>query len=488
MGEHRQSIRTNYLLNTFYQVLILIVPLITTPYISRVLGSNGVGIYSYTYSNVSYFLLVGALGGTTYGRREIAYLQDNIGERSRLFFELVIIRILTSSAAILGYVVYLVFFVRADANVAALQTIYLVAGALDIIWLFQGMEDYSRVVFRNTIVKIFNVILVFALIRTSDDVNIYTVILAGMTLVANLSVWCYVPKYIRKVPFRELRPFRHLKGELTLFLPTIAIQVYTYLDKTMIRAFSADAMENGYYEEAEKTVRIAISVITSLGTVMAPRIAKTFADGNRELMSSYMRKTFRFTWMAAIPVMFGIMGVSETFVPVFFGPGYDKVRILMPLYSILIVFVSMSYILGIQFLISIGKQNVYTIAVSASAAVNLLMNLVLIPRYLSTGATIATVSAECIGAAAMTVYCCRKGLLSPRDIFGDTERYWAAGIAMFAAVLLLTRQLETGVLPLLAEIAAGILVYAGMLLVLRDRLFLDSVKSIPGFFRKKAKR
>ena len=477
MNGNKPSIKKNYILNTIYQVLILIVPLVTTPYVSRVLGADGVGVYSYTYSNVSYFLLIGALGSRTYGSREIAYLQNDPEKRSRLFYELVILKSITSLFAIAAYLVYLVFFVAADTKIAALQAIYLVAEGLDIIWLFQGMEDFSRVVFRNTIVKIFNVLLVFALIKTRDDVDRYTLILAGMTLLANLSIWCFVPRYVKRVPLRTLQPFRHLKDEFLLFLPSIAIHVYTYVDKSMIRAFSVNAVENGYYEQSEKIVRVAISVITSLSTVMAPRIAKTFAEGNRALLNSYMRKSFRFTWMLAIPVMLGIMAVSGTFVPVFFGAGYEKVKLLMPLYSILIVFVSMSYILGIQFLIAVGRQNVYTLAVTISAAVNVAMNLVLIPRFASVGATVATITAEGLGAVTMMLYCRRQGLLSVSDMLGDTGQYWLGGGIMFLAVSFVASRLDAGIVPLLAEIAVGITVYLGVLLIAKDPLLLSNLKS-----------
>ena len=398
---------------------------------------------------------------------------------------MLILKTITSLFAIIAYVVYLICFVTIDTEIAALQTIYLLAGAVDIIWLFQGMEDFPRVVLRNTIVKIFNIILVFALIKARDDVDIYTIILAGMTLIANLSVWWYVPKYVNKVPLKDLKPFRHLKQEIMLFLPTIAIQVYTYVDKSMIRLFSANAVENGYYEQAEKIVRVAISVITSVSTVMAPRIAKTFVDGQDKLLNSYMRKSFRFTWMIAIPIMFGIIGVSSTFVMVFFGTGYDKVKVLMPLYSILIIFVSMSYILGIQFLISICRQNVYTVAVTISAIVNIVMNLVLIPHFASIGATIATVTAECVGAIVMMVYCQKQRLLTASDMFGDTKHYWFSGIIMLSIVFVVTTRLHVGIIPLLFEIMIGALVYFGVLIIVRDQLLMSNIRSAVSVIRKK---
>ena len=187
----------------------------------------------------------------------------------------------------------------------------------------------------------------------------------------------------------------------------------------------------------------------------------------------------------AIPVMFGIMGVSNIFVPVFFGTGYDKVKILMPLYSILIIFVSMSYILGIQFLISIGKQNVYTFAVSISAVVNLLMNLVLIPQLASVGATVATITAECVGAVSMILYCHKQGLLHSSEMFGNTKQYWFAGVIMFLVVYFTTSRIRIGFMQLILEIVLGIAVYIGILLILRDQLLISNLKSAAVLVKKK---
>lgn len=487
MKDNRPSIKRNFILNTTYQVLIMIVPLVTAPYVSRVLGADGVGIYSYTYANMIFFFMFGAMGVRIYGVREIAYLQNDPHGRSKLFFELMILRFFTSALAIAAYLVYLLQFVTVDYKVAALQMLFLVSGLFDIVWLFQGMEDFARVVLRNTLLKIFNIVLVFIFIKTREDVDVYTILMGSMAVAANLSVWAYVPRHIQAVPWRELRPFRHLKEEFLLFLPTIAIQIYMYVDKSMLRAFSVNSIENGYYDQAEKIVRLAISVITSLSMVMAPRIAKTFADGDRRLLDGYMRKTFRATWMLAVPVMFGIIGVSATFVPVFFGPGYDKVKLLAPMYSVAILFVSASQILGMQFLVGIGRQNVYTAAVTVSALVNILTNLVLIPRFASIGATAATTLAELVGAVICMVYCLRKDLLGLADVFGDSGKIWLAGLGMLGLLLLLTARLPVGVLPLLLEIAAGAAVYFVLLLFLRDRFLMTNIKSLADAVLKRRK-
>lgn len=283
----KKSIAVNYILNTTYQILILIVPLITTPYISRVLGAEGIGVYSYTYSVVSYFLIVAAMGTTTYGQRTIAYYQDDKYKRSCKFFEILLFRALTTGVCSIGYIWYLCSPYCQYNKVATIQIIYLIAIAFDISWLFQGLEDFKRIVLRNTIAKIFNVVLILTVVKQAGDVDKYTFILAGMTFVANISVWPYVPKIIQKVKLSDVKPLKNTREIFLLFIPTIAIQVNAVLDKTMIGGFAISAAENGYYEQTEKIVRMALAVVTSLGTVMIPRIAKLFHDKKTEQMRQY---------------------------------------------------------------------------------------------------------------------------------------------------------------------------------------------------------
>lgn len=471
------NIKENYILNTAYQILILIVPLITTPYVSRVLGADGVGIYSFTYSNMSYFLLVASLGSVTYGRREIAYLQDDRLDRSVKFWELVILKIITGAVSLIAYLFYL-SRIHLYVEIAKIQIIYLIAEIFNIIWLFQGMEDFKRVVFRNTIVKIFNVVLLFTFVRHKSDVGVYTFILAGMTFIANISIWSYVHKYIDFVSLKSLHPLRNLKGEISLFLPTIAIQVYTYLDKSMIGIYDTSGTENGYYEQTDKIVRMALAIVTSLGTVLNPRIAKLFAKNRIKELKKYMKKSFQFTWFIVSPIFFGLIGITSVFVPVFYGSGFGKINTLLPLYSLLIVFVSISNLLGVQFLIPIGKENVYTLAVSLSAVANFLFNSIFIPKYLSIGATIASIIAEGLGAFILIFYCVHTRKLSFSDMYGKSTKYWTSGFIMFACILALKRILPNGLLSLVILIMSGGAVYSIMLFLTKDEMFIRTLSLI----------
>ena len=427
----KKSLKLNYLFNVAYQILLLIVPLITTPYISRVLGAEGIGEYSYTYSIVCYFLLIANMGTVTYGQRAIAYYQDDIDKRSVQFFEIFCFRVLSS---LMCMVAYGCFCITHFSVINIAQGIYLIATLFDISWLFQGMENFRQIVFKNALVKVISVALIFLLIKRSGDLIKYCLILSVSVLIGNLSLWPYLTQYIHTVSLKAIHPFSHMKDIVLLFLPTVATQVYTVLDKTMLGTLATGMAENGYYEQSEKIVRMALAIVTAFGAVMIPRIAQVYADGNNEQLQQYLGKSFNFAWILSCPIMFGIMGISKLFVPVFYGPGYEKVEILLPLYSCLIIPVALSNVVGCQYLIPTKQQNVYTLAVSISAVCNLCMNAILIPRFYSVGAAAASVIAEYIGIIVMLFYLYKCSHLKVSNIFLTAKKYIIAGLLMFVLV------------------------------------------------------
>ncbi len=472
------SIKKNYIMNTLYQILVLIVPLITTPYISRVLGADGIGIYSYTYSIISYFILIATMGTSTYGQRTIAYNHNNKKERSIKFFEIFIFRLLNVIVCSIIYFVYTMLYVKSNKFIYCLQILHLISVAFDVTWFFQGIEDFKKVILRNIFIKILTVLLIFIFVKNNTDVWKYTVILSATTLLGSMSILTYIPKYVQKVRFGDINIFRNFKDIFLLFIPTIAVQVYTVVDKTMIGSFSDSSVENGYYEQVDKIIRMTLALITSLGTVMIPRIAKVFAQNDLEQMKKYLKKSYQFIWLLGIPLMFGIIGITKIFVPIFYGSGYEKLNILLPIYSCIIIAVSLSNVTGCQFLIPTKRQNVYTIAVSVSAIFNFFLNLILIPRLLSIGAAIASIVAETIGAVIMLIFVNNEKLISLKEIFRDSIKYWIAGIIMLLFLLILSNNLAVSVISLAISIILGGILYFCILFILKDDFFISNIKSI----------
>ena len=273
----KKSITKNYIYNLSYQILIIFLPLITTPYVSRVLGAENVGIYGYTLSIVTYFVLFGALGVSMYAQREIAYVQNDIKERSKICVEILIFRLITMSVSIL---LYYIFFVNGNnyQNYYFILIMELVSTCFDISWFFQGLEEFKKTVIRNIIVKLISFICILVFVKTKNDLSIYILIYVLSNFIGNISLWIYLPKYIEKIKINELNIFKHLKPTLWLFIPQIAMQIYTVLDKTMIGTIIEDKSEVGYYEQAQKIVKLCLTLVTSLGIVMVPRMANTFAS------------------------------------------------------------------------------------------------------------------------------------------------------------------------------------------------------------------
>lgn len=474
----KKSLTKNYIYNLMYQILILVLPLITTPYISRVLGAESIGIYSYTYSILSYFLLFGALGVALYGQREIAYAGEDKVKRKKVFWEVQICRFL---AAFIASVIYFIFFMR-EGNYSVFYRIWfleLIAIGLDISWFFQGIEDFKKTVTRNVIVRLASVTLIFALVKSPNDLIKYITIYAIADLVGNLSLWLYLPKYFKGIKIKNINAFTHLPAIIILFIPQIASQIYNLLDKTMIGNMVLDKSEVGYYEQAQKVIRVLVTIVTSLGIVMIPRMASTFASGDKEKLIDYMKKSFKFVFFLAFPIMFGIISISKSFVPVFFGEGYEKVVVLMNIMAPNILLNGIASVIGTQYLLPTKKQKQYTIAILSGLVANFILNYILIKTHYSVGASIATIISELI-LVIVELYAIRKDI-NIKEVFKSSLNYLLSGTVMLIVCILIQIVFGTSTVIMITQIIAGILIYVLMLVALKDEylmMFIEKIKNI----------
>ena len=274
----KKSIAKNYLYNLTYQILTLILPLITASYLARVLGAEGNGIYIYTYTIVNYFVLFGSLGISIYGQREIAYAQDNKSKMKKTFIELVSFRFITIGIATIIY--YFAFMRQGQySQYYRILLFELIAAAFDISWFFQGIEDFKKTVLRNIVVRLASVSLIFILVKEQSDLDKYLAIYALANLIGNISLWFYLPKYFKGIKIKNLDIIKQIPSITLLFIPQIANKVYNMLDTTMLGNMIEDKSEAGYYEQSQKVIRVLLTLVTSLGTVMVPRMANMFANG-----------------------------------------------------------------------------------------------------------------------------------------------------------------------------------------------------------------
>ena len=475
------SVKKNYLYNLLYQMTSVLLPVLTIPYVSRVLSADGIGINTVTYANTQYFILLGSLGISIYATKKIATIREKKDKLKKTFWEIFSIQF---TGCILAYMVFALTLGQSHKYGVfyMLQGFYILAAAVDISWYFLGIENFKNASLRSFFAKIISVILIFIFVKTRDDLWKYILINAGTMFVGQLIMWFYVGKDMLKVKeIGKLKIAMHIMPILALFVPQIATQVYTVLDKTMIDLFKG-AVEAGYYDQSQKIVRILLSVVTSLGIVMLPRIANLFSKDDLNEVKKSLRKAFVVISFLSIPITFGLIGISDKFVPILFGNEFLSVIPLTKISPVLVIIIGLGNVFGTQYLLAIGKNKEYTASVCIGALVNFCFNLLLIPRFAAMGAVIATVSAE-LSIALIQFWFAR--VVFDFTWIKETYKYWVSGILMLAIVRLVGNVTSISILFLVLQIAIGSLVYFISLIILRDKFLFEAIENVIDRIRKR---
>lgn len=471
----KKSIVKNYIYNLIYQMLTIVLPLVTTPYLSRVLGAGPIGIYGYTLSIVTYFILFGSLGIAMYGQREIAYVQEKKEEQSKTFWEIVIFRVITMTVALIIF--YLTFCLKGEYSLYyKILILELVANAIDISWYFQGVEDFGKTVVRNIIVKSLSLVCIFIFIKSPEDLWKYFLIYTVANVFGNLTMWMYIPEILPKVRLKDLNLIKHIKPTLALFVPQIATQIYVVLDKTMVGNITGNMSEVGYYEQAQKIVKALMLVVTALGTVMSSRIANTYATKSYEEVKEYLRKSFKIVWFLGMPIMLGLIAITPNMVPWFYGEGFEAVIPLLIATSPIILAIGLNNVTGVQYLIQTGKQNIFTISVTVGAVINVIFNFVLIKIIGTVGASISSVLAEVIILFVQLYYL--KEEITIKDVIEDSFKYIISGIIMAIIVYGISLKMNIGIISTLIQIIIGGIIYVLVLIILKDELIKVIISQI----------
>ena len=410
-----------------------------------------------------------------YGQREIAYLQSNKEKYSKTFWEILLLRLVTMFISMMIF--YCCFAIRGEYKIYyTILLLEMISNCLDISWFFQGLEEFKKTVIRNTVVKIISIICIFIFVKTPNDLSKYFWIYALSTLFGNISLWLYLPKYITKIHIKDLNIIQHLKPTIGLFIPQIAVQIYTVLDKVMIGTIVENKAEVGYYEQSQKIVKMLLTVITSLGTVMLPRIANTFSEGNSEKIKEYIKKSFNFVFLLAFPMIFGIIAVANNFVPLFFGPGYEKVAILISIISPILLAIGLSNVIGAQYLLPTKHQKEYTISVITGAIINFCVNMLLIKKLGSLGASIGTVIAEITVTVVQFIFM-RKDF-EIREILKASIKYLLSALLMFIVCIAIGKVIKNGLATIVAQVVIGVIAYGVCLLLLKDEFTYSLINKI----------
>ena len=471
----KKSIAKNYIYNLIYQLLTILLPLITTPYLSRVLGAEPIGIYGYILSIVTYFILFGSLGIAMYGQREIAYLQNDKQKRSKTFWEICIIRFIMLTVAIILF--YFAFANKGEYSIYyKILILYIISNAIDITWLLQGLEEFDKTVVRNIVVKFLSLVCIFIFIKEPTDLWKYILIYSLAELLGNVTMWMYLPKYIEKVKIKSLQLLKHIKPTIALFVPQIAIQIYTVLDKTMIGNILGDMTQVGLYEQAQKIIRAEIVIATAMNAVMSSRIANIYVTGKKEDIVKELKKSFSFVMLLGIPMMFGTMAIANKMVPWFYGEGFEKVGPLLIAFSPIILVIGLSNITGIQYLIPTKKQNQFTITVTIGAIINVVLNFILIKLVGAIGAVISSVLSE-VAILIAQIFIIRKEV-NILEMLKPAIKYLISGVLMYVVVLNLASIINVSIINTVIQVIVGTIIYFIALILLKDRFLGDIINQI----------
>lgn len=460
------NILKNYLYNVSYQLTVIILPIILIPYISRVFEVDGIGRYSLSAAIVNYFVLFGVLGINTYGSRQISFSRDNALQLSSAFWEIFYLKLITMSISIVFFGIYISQFVSQD-NVLLyfVQIFTLLAALIDISWFLFGLEEFKNTAMRNIAVKVVSIVLIFVFVNEKNDIWLYALITAGSTFIGQILVWRDVFKRIYYVKPKISKLGFHLKNTLLLWVPTLAIQVYSSLDKVML-GYITNEIQVGLYENSQKLVRIAATVTTALSTVILPRVANSFINNDIAQIRIVSNRSFAMISMVVFPMGLGIMSVRETLVPWFFGPGYEEIIELLCISGWLIISLGWSSVFGAQILIGCHKEKQFTIAVTIGAIINIILNSLLIINFKAAGAIFASVVAEYIGMLVMLFFV--RKIINIREIFKPIPLYLISSVVMYIIVYYCGRLFSADIIATIIQLIVGVIVYVGILIIFRD--------------------
>lgn len=475
------NIKVNYLYTLGFQILQIIVPFITTPYVSRVLGAENIGIYSFVNAMFLYFQLIAILGIGTYAQIESAKLRDNKEKMSQFFSEIMIIRWITTG---ISAILYYIFITSQDEyrQLYIIEYIALLGYAIDVTWLYEGVENFRYIVIKNVAVRLLSVICIFLFVRHDNDIAIYLLINVSGNFIGNISVIPYIKNYVSLKNLKRLCLKRHFQKILVYFLPTIASTILLTMDKIMLGFLTGDKAQNGYYEQAIKIYTIIFSIFSAFYHTMKSRISYLISNNEEDRIEELMTKTFNFIVFLSVPLSFGIFIVSDFFVDWFLGIEYHFVSELLKIMSPWLLIKTMSNCFLDQYLTPTGHQKTVNIIIWAGAAINLILNYIFIRRYMANGAAIATLLSEFI-ILIMSWFSCKNVLKISQWIY-VSKKYFISGVCMLIVLKVISTRLKSNIISTIALVLFGSGIYLGGLIIMKDYFLLEQINIFSNKFKK----
>lgn len=473
----KNTIVKNISYNIVNQIVSLIVPLVSAPYIARIFNPELIGAYSYALANSSYFVLLENLGFALYGQIKIASVMDDSKARSTAFKEIYILKLVLMTISL---TLYCIVVLTVDDFVAkklgAIMIINILANGIDVTWFFNGVEAFKTIAIRNIIVRMISLVLVLLAVREESDIYIYAIIMQGAALIAYLLVLPLLKKYIVYSNTENLCIKRHLKPAMIYFIPGLVTTIFSSTDKSML-GIICNNYEVGVYEQANKISQLCMSAISAIGNVLMPRATYLYHRGNGSLEADKLfYKSIKIVLLISLPVTLGISAISEEFIPLFLGKGYEKSALLLVGLSLNVLILSLNNLCGQQCLIARDRQRSYNISVIVPAIVNVMFNWILIPLMQSIGAVIASVFASIVTMA--MILTASSDMITVKKLVRLSWKYMVASVFMYGVVKYCMLFRADHILGLAIHILIGIVLYIGFLIVMKEELIYILIKKV----------
>ena len=448
--------------SSLYEVLVIIVPLIVSPHVSRALGVEGIGVYSFSLAVANYFKRASMLGVLKFGNRSIAFVNDDPRERRSSFWTIYTVQACATLLCVLIYSGYVVLFARDDMP-AIIQYLYILASLFTVSWYFHGREEFRITVVITSIFKLLYLVGSLTLIKDHGDVNLYIALFALSYLLPSLILFIIAVsrEHYVKPTLEKLKPA--IKGMLILFIPVIAVTIYKSMDKLMLGIICDTPYENGIYENSEKILHVPIALISAVSAVLMPRMTVLFRDSAEKKANTLILRTVKYSAFVSVACAFGLAAVSTMFAVVYWGQDFYKCGELLTTFAISIPFMSFAEILRTQYIIPKKHDKIYIVAVCGAAVINLIINSILIPKIGAEGAVIGTVASE----GAVCIY---QAFMVRRDLpvvkyALQYVKFSIPGAVMYAVLQFLRASMKNSVLHLIELVALGAVIYVAVYLL-----------------------
>lgn len=484
-----KSVKLNFVLNAVRIFLGTFFILITTPYVTRVLGAENLGKVDYVTSIIQYFILFTALGVPNYGIREIARIRDSEYERTKAVLELGIILVVTT---IFGYII-LFFLLNKISNFKQIKTLILIMSTwilfnnIGFEWFYQGIENQIYITVRFIMIRLVVIVLMFLFVKSSNDYCIYGVIVVLMSSGSNILNLINIRKYLsfKDIKLKDLNIFRHLKPILIIFAASLSISIYLQLDVVMLGNINDKIV--AYYTVPNKLIRLVMILITALGTVLVPRISNCIKNKDVENYKKYINLSLKYILMISIPSLVGIFLLADNIIYIMAGEKFLQSILTMRILVFILFIVGLAYFLGFQILYPHGLEKYYTYSVTIAAIINFIFNYIMIPKYYQNGAAIGTIIAELTGVIMMLYF--TKNYLKDIEFYTLKNLKYFVSAGIMGIVILVIKLFNLGnLITLLLSIFFGSIIYFIVLFLFREDIIILGFSILKTKFKIKQER